>query len=542
MTQHLLAFVGLMMGLHGQAAPPPAAPAAGAQPQGAPARAALPRTGLPFETDAWATPANAVDAVVLAALKPRAAAFLKPCSDETFVRRVYLDVIGTLPEPQEVLAFLNDKRPDKRAVLIDALMARDEFADFWSMKWCNLLRVKAEFPINLWPNAVQAYHHWLHDAVRDDKPYDQFARELLTSSGSNFRVAPVNFYRALQGRDPASIAKVVALTFMGVRTDAWPAAKRAELAVFFSRVAYKKTDEWKEEIVYLNPAPGAGPLKVVFPDGTATTIQPDQDPREVFADWLITAKNPWFARNIVNRMWSWLMGRGVIHEPDDIRADNPPACPELLALLEKELVSAHYDLRRIYKLILNSRTYQQSPVPPGQREDTKVQFARYQVRRLEAEVLIDALDWIAGKGEEYWSPIPEPFTFIPESNRTIALADGSITSEFLEVFGRPPRDTGLESERNSQSSDAQRLYLLSSADTLHKIERSPRLMKLITGARGDRSAMVRSIYLMILSRYPTAAEQAAAEAYCKAPGVGVLQAGHDLTWALINSKEFHYRH
>jgi hypothetical protein len=502
---------------------------------------AEPRIVRPFESDAGFASKDPIDTLVLTTLRQRGIEPANLCSDEVFVRRVYLDVIGTLPRPQEVLRFLKDRRPDKRAALIDALLERDEFADYWALKWCDLLRVKAEFPINLWPNAVQAYHRWVRDAIWGNMPYDQFVRYLLTSSGSNFRVPPVNFYRAIQGREPSAIAEAVALTFMGVRMGNWPETRRAGMAAFFSRVAYKETDEWKEEIVCLDPAP-ADPLDAVFPDGVPMRIPPDEDPRQVFTDWLVAPDNPWFARNIVNRLWSWLLGRGIIHEPDDIRPDNPAANPELLAYLEKELVNADYDLQHIYRLILNSCTYQQSSIPRSDHPDAEALFAYYPVRRLDAEVLIDALCWIFGGGESYSSAIPEPFTYIPERQRTIALADGSITSPFLEMFGRPARDTGLESERSNQPTDEQRLHLLNSSHIQQKIERSGRLRKLIETAEGNRRYVIRAMYLNILSRPPTQAELAAAEDYSRTDGLSPQQAAVDLAWALINTKEFLYRH
>ena len=495
----------------------------------------------PFESDAGSVSTNLVDDRVLAGLQAQGIEHAHPCSDEVFIRRAYLDAIGTLPKPAEVITFLRDRRPDKRAALIDALLEREEFADYWAMKWCDLLRVKAEFPINLWPNAVQAYHHWIRDSIAKNKPYDQFTRELLTSSGSNFRVPPVNFYRAIQGQGPSAIAAAVALTFMGVRLENWPEDRRADMEVFFSRVAYKKTAEWKEEIVFLDPAP-ADPLNAVFPDGTKVTIPPDEDPRKVFADWLITAENPWFARNIANRMWAWLMGRGIIHEPDDIRPDNPAANPELLAYLEEELVKADYDLRFVVRLILNSSTYQQSSIPRSDHPEAEALFGYYPVRRLDAEVLIDALCGIFGRGESYSSAIPEPFTYIPEQQRTIELADGSITSQFLEMFGRPTRDTGLVSERDCQPTDAQRLHLLNSSHIQKKIENSPRLRLWVRTAKGDNRALIRSAYLNILSRHPRLTEMTAALEYFQTDGVSQMQAAADLAWALINTKEFLYRH
>ena len=506
-----------------------------------PARAGSPAAS-PFEGAEFKA-ANTIDRLVLKTLRAKKVEPARLCSDAVFVRRAYLDVIGTLPEPRRVREFLADRRGGKRSRLIDELMKREEFADYWSQRWGDVLRVKAEFPINLWPNGVQAYSRWIHDAVRDNLPYDRFARELLTSSGSNFRVPPVNFYRAMQGQEPSAIAGAVALTFMGVRLEKWPADRRAGMEAFFSRVAYKKTAEWKEEIVHLDPA-ASGALKAVFPDGKAVRIAPGRDPRAVFADWLVTAKNPWFARNIVNRVWAWLMGRGIIHEPDDIRPDNPAVHPELLAFLSRELVGSGYDLRRIQRLILTSSTYQQSPVPRAGAAEAERLFACYPVRRLDAEVLIDALNWITGSRESYSSLIPEPYTFIPEERRTIKLEDGSITSQFLEMFGRPSRDTGMHSERDSKPSEAQRLHLLNSTSIQNKIERSPRLRLLQRASKGSRRRMIDAIYMTILSRPPTPAERGAAEKYFQAQGkrAGIRNGTIDLTWALINTKEFLYRH
>lgn len=495
----------------------------------------------PFEDPAWTTPANAVDAQIVPFLAKQGVKLRNQCSDCVFVRRVYLDAIGTMPTPQEVEAFLADTSPDKRSKLIDALLERDEFADYWSMKWCDILRVKSEFPINLWPNAVQAYHHWIRDQIQRNRPYDQFARELLTSSGSNFRIPAVNFYRAVQGRDPASLAKAAALTFMGARFEKWPKAKQDAMSAFFSKVAYKSTAEWKEEIVYQKPD-AMNPIKTTFPDGAVANIPADADPRAAFAGWLISPNNKWFSRSVVNRIWAWTMGRGIIDEPDDIRQDNPPASPETLACLEKELVNSRYDLKHIYRLVFNSRTYQQSSIAAGDTANPKVAFAHYTIRQLDAEVLIDALCWLGGDGEKYSSPIPEPYTFIPSTNRTIALADASITSSFLTIFGRPSRDTGLMSERNNTPSETQRMYLLNSSDIQKRIEKSPRLQAVGNLLRGNRNALIRRVYLIILSRYPTKAEETSAKQYFNSGSLQPRQSAADLAWALINSKEFLCRH
>jgi len=505
------------------------------------AECALPPVVVPYEKDAPLSANNAIDDCVLALLRQRGIEPARLCSDAVFIRRAYLDVIGTLPEPGEVWAFLNDSDPHKREALIDRLLDRPEFADYWSLKWCDLLRVKSEFPVKLWPNAVQAYHRWIHEALAENMPYDRFVRALLTSSGSNFRVPPVNFYRAVEQRTAAGIARAVALTFMGTRIASWPQDRREGMEAFFSRIAYKGTAEWKEEIVIQDPAP-TGPLEATLPDGTGVVIPPDKDPREVFADWLIRQDNPWFARNIVNRIWAWLMGRGIIHEPDDIRPDNPPANLELLALLEKELATSGYDLKHIYRLILNSRTYQQSCIPRSDDPDAAKLFAYYLPRQLDAEVLSDALCWLAGDGESYSSAVPEPYTFIPRRQRSILLADGSITSEFLELFGRPSRDRGLESERSNTPTPGQRLHFLNSTHVQHKIARSVRIAGILRTARGDRRRIVRRTYMTVLSRLPTRDELDAALTYWQESGLPPAQALQDLAWALINSKEFLYRH
>jgi len=495
----------------------------------------------PFEGAAAPAPEGQIDKLVFGQLEKQGIPPAHLCSDAVFVRRAYLDVIGTLPTADEAREFIQSQDPGKRRALIDRLLAREEFADFWAMKWSDLLRVKAEFPINLWPNAAQAYHRWIRTSLRENKPYDQFVREMLTASGSNSRVPQVNFYRAIQGREPQAIAKAVALAFMGVRAENWPKDRLLGLAAFFSQVGYKSTAEWKEEIVFFDPGKARAAAPAVFPDGTAAALAPDRDPREVFADWLVDPKNPWFARAMANRVWSWLVGRGIVQEPDDFRPDNPPSHPELLAFLEKELTSSHYDLKHLYRLILNSTTYQLSSIPRTQDPRGEAGFAFCPLRRLEAEVLMDALCRITGTTEKYSSSIPEPFTFVPENQRSIALPDGSITSPFLEMFGRAPRDTGLESERNNRPTAAQRLYLLNSSHVQRRIEQGPAMRSLLQSG-GTPREVTTGLYLTILSRFPTEEELKVLGAYAPSGGVPKREAAVDAAWALLNSAEFQYRH
>jgi hypothetical protein len=564
-----------------------------------------------FETSSAVATDSMIDKIVIHKL---ASMDIHPalCSDAVFVRRAFLDVIGTLPTASEAPAFIQDRNlRNKRRLLIDRLLERDEFADYWSMRWGDVLRIKAEFPANLWPNAARAYHRWVHSSLAANKPYDKFAREMLTSSGSNFRVGQVNFYRAIQSRTPDGIAGAVALTLMGSRIEAWPAERRAGLVAFFSEVGYKPTAQWKEEIVFWDPyhlgkipgnaAPGKAalappaatgvaaaapapaqpavvlqspvPLAAVFPDGKTATIPADRDPRDVFADWLIRPENPWFAKNAVNRIWAWLLGRGIIHEPDDIRDDNPAVYPELLTYLEEEFVKSGYDLKTVYRLILNSRTYQSSCVQRTKNPKAEFYFGCYPLRRLDAEVLIDAIDKVTGTTDLYTSAIPEPFTYIPSDKAAIAIADGSITSPFLALFGRSARATGLINERPTKLQASQWRHLLNSSHIQTKLE-SGTWMTTLTAGNRTLDEILDELYLTILSRFPTAVEKESIMEYlflnvadttppasasanrpvsspANRPVRGALPQmsaaqrrdnAIDIAWALINSTEFLFRH
>jgi hypothetical protein len=474
-------------------------------------------------------------------------------SDAVFVRRSYLDVIGTLPTEEEARAFLAGTDPHKRSLLIDTLLEREEFADYWALRWSDALRVKAEFPIDLWPNAAQSYHHWIRESLHEDKPYDEFARELLTSSGSNFLVPPVNFYRAVESRDPQMVAQTVALTFMGARAEKWPPAKLAQMALFFSHVGYKPTREWKEEIVFFDPEGSSGgtkrtaeqiaadalPQDAVLPDGRKVRLTADADPRQAFAGWLTAPENPWFSRALVNRVWFWLMGRGLTQDPDDLDSKASPEDAELMDYLARGFVRSHYNLRSLYRLILTSEAYQLSSLPRGDAARSRESGAAYLPRRLDAEVLIDALCQVTGTSEQYSSAIPEPYTYMPEGQRAIGLPDGSISSAFLEEFGKPARDTGAVTERNNTPTDAQRLHMLNSSHIQKKLQQGPALQDLARAAKNN-DELVTSLYLTILSRYPSADERSLAMK--RLQNGPRRDATTDLAWAMVNSTEFLFRH
>ncbi len=518
-------------------------------------------------------PANRIDEIVFAKLK---AMGIQPaiCSDAVFIRRAYLDLTGKLPAAEEAKAFIRSPDPNKRTALVDRLLEQYTHVDYWAMRWSDILRIKAEFPVKVWPNAAQAYHRWVWESIARNKPYDQFARELLTSSGSNFRVGPVNFYRAIQNKTPEGIAASVGLALMATRPQLWPQDRLAGMAAFFTQIGYKPTSEWKEEIVFWDPlkstavpgstAPGIdnvaqsvtvtnqipqalaepitenGPLEAVFPDGTKASVPRDRDPRVVFADWLIRPENPWFAKAIVNRTWAWVMGRGIVHEPDDIRDDNPPSNPELLAYLEKELVSSGYDLNHLKRLILTSTTYQFSSIPRSNAPEAVANFASYPLQRVEAEVLIDAVNEITGSSDLYTSAVPEPFTYIPKDMSAVQLADGSVTDSFLTLFGRSSRATGTESERVSELASPQWLHMLNSGQIQNKLQSGPKLAALVSSGKPEEIA--ERLYLTILSRFPTEADVAAAQEHANTGVAKGRDLWIDLTWALINTPEFLLRH
>ncbi|TWU44868.1 hypothetical protein Q31b_00380 [Novipirellula aureliae] len=528
-----------------------------------------------FESDRPAVPTSEIDRLVFRSLSELG---IEPviCSDCVFIRRAYLDTIGCLPTAAEVRAFLSDTdTKTKRVRLIDQLLERDEFADYWSMKWGDTLRIKAEFPINLWPNAAQAYHHWVRDSIAQNKPYDQFARELLTSSGSNFRAPEVNFYRAVQNKTPEGIANAVALTFMGCRSDSWSPTKLEGMAAFFSQIGYKPTAEWKEEIVFWDPlhqsvdasnvAPGSAvpgkvaaspetdgslpsivrPTVATFPDGKTVKLTTEADPRIAFAAWLIRDDNPYFARSAVNRVWAWLLGRGLVEPADDFRADNPPIHPELLAYLESEFVKSHYDLKSLYRLILTSEVYQFSSLSNAASTDGEsrsvAELANYPLRRLDAEVLIDAINQITGSNDLYTSAIPEPFTYIPRGQPAVSIADGSITSPFLALFGRSARATGMADERSNNPVPAQWLHLLNSSHIQQKLERGQKLKRFFAANRKPQQT-IDELYLTILSRHPSESEISIVMAYPNNRGRFRREDWIDICWALINSTEFSYKH
>ncbi|MDP4289970.1 MAG: DUF1553 domain-containing protein [Bacteroidota bacterium] len=484
-----------------------------------------------------------LDACVENSLKEKGIIPSESCSDETFIRRLSLDITGRMPTANDARKFIQTKDPEKRGKLIDSLLQSDGFVEFQVLKWGDLLRCKSEFPSNLWPNAVQAYTRWMKESIRDDKSYDQFVRELLISSGSNFRSAGVNFYRAFQDRTPKNIAESFALIFLGMRPDTKYGDNKTpgDLSPFFSQLKYKKSEEWKEELVYNDRDVLPLVNSVSMPGGSKVALKSQTDFRIALVDWLTDKQNPYFAKVMANRVWFWLMGRGIVNEPDDFKESNPPSNPELLSFLEQEFKDHNYDVRYLFRLILNSRTYQRSSIVNESNHADEGLFSHYRIHRLTAEQLIDAICDITDVYEIYSSRVPEPFTFLPKDTRAVQLEDGTISTPVLEMFGRPSRDISYESDRNNNLTMKQVLFLLNSAQITDKINKSKKL-KLLTDQSGSREKLISEVYLLVLNRFPLQSETATILTYFSNNKKDKYQNTSDLVWALINTKEFLFNH
>ena len=472
---------------------------------------------------------------------------VRPASDAAFLRRARLKITGRLPSPGEVRAFLRDKSPDKRAKLIDRLIASPEFADMMAMRYCQMFRVKSEFPINMWPNAVQLFHAYLRDAAARDLAYDRMARELLTTDGSNFRKPQVNFLRGHADRTPEGVAKGVMLSLAGIRLEKLPEADRKGIAAFFSRLACKSTDEWKEEIVFTLPEPAKTTARTL--DGSVHRIDsPRQEPRRVFSNWLLSPKNPYFARAFANRMWFYFMGRGFVEPADDLAEVTPDGKVKVRTTVELDALAdafkrKKYSVKALVRIICNSPAFNADwQTDETEQKLAEKYFAVYPLHRLEPEVLVDALATVTGAYDRYRSVIPEPFTILPPGTPAVKIADGSISSGALDNFGRSPRDTGALAETRSHITSAQRQWLLNSNILFNRLQKAPRS---IFGRRKlNPDQRIEELYLVILSRYPTRQEKELLRRRVREL-TGKQQRWrfwNDVVWALVNTREFMLYH
>lgn len=510
-------------------------------------------------------PANVVDEHVFAKLRKTRTRPSDVCDDATFVRRVSLDLTGLPPAAGEAQQFVSDTRPDKRRRLIDELIERPEFADWWALRWADMLRIEEK---TLDRKGAQGFHGWLREAFATNKPLDRMVRELIAARGSTYEEPTANFYRAM--RDPFERSEGVAQLFLGIRLqcakchnhpfDQWTQDDYYSWSNLFARVDYKVLENRRrdtndkhefdgEQIVFMkargdvaDPRTGK-PRAPRFLAKSAEPVGDDQDRLLALADWLASSDNPRFAEMLANRTWQQLLGRGIVDPVDDFRATNPPSNPALLETLAQELRSSGYDFRHLVRLIANSRTYQLSAVPNDSNRDDALNFSRAEVRRYSAEQLLDAVSTVLD--------VPLEFAGYPAGMRAqqlagvhaVRLRDQGPTREdnFLTLFGKPPRLQSCDCERTDETTLNQTFELISGELFNQWLGRADnRLGRLLKSARSDRD-VVRSLYWTALTREPTVEELEAGEAALggAANRRSVLE---DLAWGLLNSHEFLLRH
>ena len=463
------------------------------------------------------------------------------CDDATFLRRLYLDAIGTLPTADEVRHFLADTDSNKRPAAIDAVLQRPEFADYWALKWSDVLLVNSE---SLGPRGAYAFHRWLRQQIADNRPYDQWVRELLTASGNSAKNGPVNFYRAM--RTPPELTKTVSQAFLGVRLDCaqchhhpfeiWAQEDFYGLAGFFNGLQHQKLSPDRELVYHAGHQPATMPLTGEVVPTRALAAEPADfsaaDPRIALADWLTAADNPWFARLAANRLWKHFLGRGLVEPEDDLRSTNPASNEPLLAYLTEQVVDGGFDLKAVTRLILRSRVYQLSAATNDTNFDDEQNFSHHLVKRLPAEVLLDAICEVTG--------VPEQFAGAPLGTRSTELWDNRLPSYFLDVFGRSERESPCECAKSSDPTMAQALHLMNAPEIEAKFgDPSGRVSRLIE--RGlSRDELVAELCLAALGREPTQKDRDVSDALFanQLP----QPAAEDYLWTLLNSYEFLFIH
>jgi hypothetical protein len=463
--------------------------------------------------------------------------------DAEYLRRVYLDVIGTLPTAAEARRFLRDKRADRRARLVDELLGRPEFADYWALRWADLLRVDRQA---LGHKGAYAYYKWIRDSFARNKPFDLFAREVVTAEGPVGKVGPANFYKVVT--KPGDAAGTLSQVFLGVRIacaechhhpfDRWGQDDYYGMQAFFTPVAVRGSPRGEVLSAAGNPQsrhPRSG--AVIFAHALGTPMpktSPTGDRRPLLAKWMTAAGNPWFARNLANSTWAHFLGRGLVEPVDDVRATNPPSNPELLDALAKFVVKNRYDFRQLIRLITASRVYQLSSRPNRTNADDEQNYSRALFKRVDAEVLLDMVCQTTGVGEK--------FPGVPRGARAIQLWDSKVPHYFLKLFGRPVRASACECERNREPGVGQVLHLLNSPEIHAKLAHAGgRVARLVKRNKGD-AVLVEELYLTFFSRFPSKKEQATATAYLRRYTADRRAAAEDLAWSMLNSLEFIFNH
>jgi hypothetical protein len=510
-------------------------------------RVKVPRDPVPAAAFANFVPANYIDQAVLTKLKEVRIPPSDLASDAEFLRRAFIDTIGIVPTMEEARAFLDNKDPQKRQKLVDALLERPEFVDYWTLKWSDLLRNNSQVKEN---KGLQVFYRWIKESIKQNKPYDQFVREMLLASGSGFRNGPVNFYNTgdFGNEYPLFLASQTSQVFLGVRIDcarchnhpfeAWSQMDYYGFAAFFARTRLKNGPEENERIFYpavdgevrhprLNTV-----IQPKFLGGDIASFGVDEDRREKATAWITSPSNPWFKRSIANRLWNNFFGRGVVHPVDDYRLTNPASNEKLLDAMAEKVVAYKFNLKSLMRDILNSRTYQASSVFNEGNKGDRIYASHALPRKIYAEVLLDAVTLATGAGRRYG-----PY------ERAVAIADNRVGdgTGFLELFGRAPRNVACECERTEETNVTMVLNLLNGSAVSTRISDGNGRVAQAVRAKKPPKEIIEEFYLAALARRPNEKEAAAAQKLLsKAPS---LQEGaEDLMWGLLNMKEFMFNH
>jgi hypothetical protein len=502
---------------------------------------------------------NFIDDQVLKKLQALHIAPSPTCGDGEFIRRANLDAAGILPTPEEVKKFLADPAPDKRAKLIDALLERPEFIDYWAYKWSDLLLVSTR---KLPQSDTWAFYQFIRQSVADNKPWDKFARDVLTSTGNTLENGAANYF--VLHKDVTDLTESTSVTFMGLSINCcrchnhplekWTQDQYWEMANLFSRVGMKNGDSAGSVSVQSEPTgeayhPRRGIAMPATPlDGKPLPLDSSADRRQYFADWLTAPDNPYFAKALVNRVWRNFMGRGLVEAEDDLRETNPPTNEELFNLLAKDFVEHKFDVKYLMRLIMNSATYQRSSRPLPENSSDDRYYSHYLVRRMSAEVILDMYSQVTG--------VPTPFKNIysgveggvaptdnfPEGTRALQLPDSRVASSFLDSFGRPDRVQTCSCERQQDSSVSQALHLNNGQTLNDKLRAKNSRVEQWLNEKISNEEAVRRLFFLALCRAPTDQElnkfktlMAGDAKDSKTTRRDILE---DLFWALLSSKEF----
>ena len=474
------------------------------------------------------------------------------CSDEEFLRRVHLDIVGQLPTSEDYHAFMGDKSADKRAKLIDRLLERKEFTEMWVMKWSELLQIRSNNNIaqGISYKSALLYNGWLRDQIAANVPLNEIVIDLLSSQGGTFANPQVNFYQV--ERDNLKLAENVAQAFMGMRLqcaqchnhpfDRWTMDDYYGWAAFFAQIGRKQGVDQREQIVYNR---GSGETKHLvggrnmppkFLGGEVPDVS-GKDRRKVLADWLASPDNPFFAQNIVNRVWAHMFGVGIIDPVDDVRVSNPASNPELLEELANKFQGEfNYDFRQLVRAICNSAAYQRSTkANPSNKDDLK-NFAKARIRRQRAEVMLDTITQVTDTQNK--------FRGLPLGARAVQIADGNTTDYFLTTFGRATRETVCSCEVKMDPSLSQALHLMNGPTVTQKIQQGGVVKELLAAGKTPEQ-VIEEIYIRSFSRKPSAEEMTQLIGQVKAAGEDPKEKElvlNDVFWAVLNSKEFMFNH